>query len=167
MAQTQSQYFASIIQQWLPEAVAVLQAAPGTRNIEGTVSFYPTQSGVLVTAAVRGLPVTKRACAQPIFALHIHEGSSCSGNQRDPFANTQGHYNPGQCPHPYHAGDLPPLFANQTGFAWMAVLTDRFRVADILNHTVVLHSRPDDFTTQPTGNAGSKIACGLITPVKR
>ena len=54
-----------------------------------------------------------------------------------------------------------------TGFAWMAVLTDRFRVPDILGRTVIVHSQPDDFTTQPSGNAGAKIACGVITPTRR
>ena len=167
MKQTNSQYFASVIQNRLPDAAAVLQAAPDRRRIEGTVSFYQTPQGVLVTAAMRGLPVTRMACAQPIFALHIHEGSSCTGNAGDPFAGAGTHYNPAGCPHPYHAGDLPPLFADLTGFAWMAVLTDRFRVPDILGRTVIVHSQPDDFTTQPSGNAGAKIACGVITPTRR
>ncbi len=167
MKQTNSQYFASVIQNRLPDAAAVLQAAPDGRRIEGTVSFYQTPQGVLVTAAVRGLPVTRMACAQPIFALHIHEGSSCTGNAGDPFAGAGTHYNPAGCPHPYHAGDLPPLFTDLTGFAWMAVLTDRFRVPDILGRTVIVHSQPDDFTTQPSGNAGAKIACGVITPTRR
>ena len=167
MKQTNSQYFASVIQNRLPDAAAVLQAAPGGGRIEGTVSFYQTPQGVLVTAAVRGLPVTRMACAQPIFALHIHEGASCTGNAGAPFADAGTHYNPAGCPHPYHAGDQPPLFADLTGFAWMAVLTDRVRVPDILGRTVIVHSRPDDFTTQPSGNAGAKIACGVITPTRR
>ncbi|MDO4269586.1 MAG: superoxide dismutase family protein [Eubacteriales bacterium] len=167
MNQTNSQYFASVIQNSLPDAAAVLAGAPRGRRIEGTVSFYQTPQGVLVTAAVRGLPVTRMACAQPIFALHVHEGASCTGTASDPFANAGAHFNPGGCPHPYHAGDLPPLFADLTGFAWMAVLTDRFRVADVVGRTVVVHARPDDFTTQPSGNAGDKLACGVIVPTKR
>lgn len=167
MPQTNSQYFASIILNQLPTAVAVLQGAPDIGSLEGTVSFYQTERGVLVTAAVRGLPITRRACAQPILALHIHNGTSCSGTQRDAFANAQTHYNPGKCPHPYHAGDLPPLFATLDGFAWMACLSDRFRVQDVLGRTVILHDRPDDFTSQPSGNSGSKIACGVISAVRR
>ena len=48
------------------------------------------------------------------------------------------------------------------GKADMAVLTDRFRVDEIIGRTVVLHRNPDDFQTQPSGNAGIKIACGII-----
>ena len=167
MKQSNSQFFANVIQNSLPDAAAVLQGAPRGRQIEGTVSFYQTPQGVLVTAAVRGLPVTRMACAQPIFALHVHEGTACTGTAADPFANAGMHFNPQGCPHPYHAGDLPPLFSDRTGFAWMAVLTDRFTVADVLGRTVIVHARPDDFTTQPSGNAGDKIACGVITAVRR
>ncbi|MDY3617592.1 superoxide dismutase family protein [Agathobaculum sp.] len=167
MKQSNSQYFASIITGGLPDAAAVVQGAPGGRQIEGTVSFYQTPQGVLVTAAVRGLPVNRMACAQPICALHIHEGGSCSGTAGKPFANALGHFNPGNCPHPYHAGDLPPLFVDRTGFAWMAVLTDRFRLPDVTGKTVIIHAKPDDFTTQPSGGAGDMIACGVIAPVRR
>lgn len=167
MKQTNSQFFASVIADSLPDAAAVLAGAPGGRRMEGTVSFYQTPMGVLVTAAVRGLPVTRMACAQPIFALHIHEGNACAGTPGDPFAAARGHFNPGNCPHPYHAGGLPPLFADRTGFAWMAVLTDRFRVQDITGRTVIIHEKPDDFTSQPAGNAGDRLACGVITPTKR
>ena len=63
--------------------------------------------------------------------------------------------------HPKHAGDLPPLMGCQ-GNAYLAVKTDRFIVHDIIGKTVVIHSDPDDFHTQPAGNAGKKIACGVI-----
>lgn len=63
--------------------------------------------------------------------------------------------------HPKHAGDLPPLLACQ-GSAYLSVKTDRFCVEDILGRTVVIHSDPDDFHSQPAGNAGKKIACGVI-----
>ena len=85
-----------------------------------------------------------------------------TGNEDDPFADAKTHYNPKSCPHPYHAGDLPPLFS-ANGYAYSAVLTDRFTVDEIIGKTVVIHSSPDDFTTQPSGNAGRKIACGVIT----
>ena len=92
---------------------------------------------------------------------HIHEGGACTG---DGFADTGGHYNPAGADHPCHAGDLPPLFATGGGRAELRVLTDRFSVREIIGRTVVIHSGPDDFTTQPAGNAGSKIACGVIQP---
>jgi Cu-Zn family superoxide dismutase len=56
---------------------------------------------------------------------------------------------------------MPPLFAG-TGRAFLAFFTDRFTVDEIIGRTVVVHAKPDDFTTQPSGNSGSKIACGQI-----
>ena len=63
--------------------------------------------------------------------------------------------------HPYHAGDMPPLFGEK-GEAFSVFMTKRFRVDDIIGKTVIIHSMPDDFTTQPAGNSGEKIACGII-----
>jgi Cu-Zn family superoxide dismutase len=56
---------------------------------------------------------------------------------------------------------MPPLFVNH-GYAFSAFLTDKFYVRDVIGLTVIIHAQPDDFTTQPSGNAGKKIACGLI-----
>ena len=100
-------------------------------------------------------------CSGGVFGFHIHEGNACTGNENDPFANAGGHYNPTNCPHPYHAGDLPPLFSNN-GYAFMSVLINKFTVNEIIGRTVIIHSQPDDFTTQPSGNSGKKIACGEI-----
>jgi Cu-Zn family superoxide dismutase len=97
----------------------------------------------------------------PLLVHHIHEGGKCSGNENDPFADAGTHFNPYNCAHPEHAGDLPPLFGNK-GYAWSSVLTNRFTVSDVIGRTVIIHSRPDDFTTQPAGNSGEKIACGVI-----
>lgn len=63
--------------------------------------------------------------------------------------------------HPEHAGDLPPLIRCR-GNAYLSFRTDRFSVNEIIGRTVVIHSDPDDFHTQPAGNAGKKIACGVI-----
>lgn len=134
-----------------PGALACVQ---GEGNLRGTVKFYETCCGVLVVAQIQGLPKNDSG----FFALHIHEGGSCGG---EGFSETLGHYDPTDAPHPRHAGDLPPLLA-QNGRAFLAVQTDRFRVRDIIGHTVVIHSGADDFHTQPAGNAGSKIACGVI-----
>lgn len=83
------------------------------------------------------------------------------GNSEDAFADTKGHYSIDNCMHPYHTGDMPPLFGNQ-GYAFSIFLSDRFNVYDILGRTVVIHLHPDDFHTQPSGNSGMKIACGII-----
>ena len=130
-------------------------------DIQGDVWFYQTEFGVLVVADIEGLPNNSNACRSPIFAMHIHEGGSCSGNISDPFANARSHYNPNSCPHPYHSGDLPPLFG-ANGNAFLVVLTSRFNIEDIVGKTVVIHSMVDDFSSQPSGNSGSKIACGEI-----
>lgn len=144
-----------------PQAWATLRGNSLYPDLYGTVRFYSTTFGVLVVAEVEGLPDTQNACASPIFAFHIHEGESCTGNAEDQFANVRMHYNSRNCPHPYHAGDLPPLFS-ANGYAVSACLTDRFGIDEIIGKTVILHSKPDDFTTQHTGNSGVKIACGEI-----
>lgn len=145
-----------------PMAQAVLTGSPQFPEVNGTVQFFQMGQAVLVMAEVFGLPASNvRSCQHPIFAFHIHEGGNCSGNMADPFFNAMNHYNPGGCMHPYHAGDMPPLFGVQ-GYAFMEFLTDRFTVREILGKTVVVHEGVDDFTTQPSGNAGAKIACGVI-----
>lgn len=134
-----------------PGAVACVR---GEGDLRGTVNFYPTCCGVLVVAQVRGLPENDSG----FFAFHIHEGGSCGG---EGYSETLGHYNPTGAEHPRHAGDLPPLLS-QNGKAFLAVETDRFRLCDVIGHTVVIHSMADDFHSQPAGNAGAKIACGVI-----
>lgn len=150
----------------LPNAVAMMNGVGRHAAITGQVMFYQIRGGVIVRAAFSGLPHGNGACYQPIFGFHIHDGVACSGNSADPLADADGHFNPASCPHPYHAGDLPPLFG-VSGKAFSAVLTDRFHLSDVLGKTIILHDRPDDFTTQPAGNAGNKIACGIIRPTAR
>lgn len=144
-----------------PAAHAAIKGSPQFPGINGMVFFYPLTNGTLVTAQINGLPQDPGMCPADVFGFHIHEGNHCTGNAEDPFANTGGHYNPRGCPHPAHAGDLPPLFGNH-GYAFMAVITDRFSVGEVIGRTVIIHSAPDDFTTQPSGNSGKKIACGEI-----
>lgn len=135
-------------------------------DLYGMVSFYQAASGVLVMVQVHGLPQGSGNCPTNIFGFHIHEGNACTGNEEDPFADAGGHYNPRGCPHPAHAGDLPPLFGNR-GYAFMTVFTDRFSVDEVIGRTVIIHAAPDDFTTQPAGNSGARIACGRITAMGR
>lgn len=143
------------------DASACVKGSGKYPNIKGTVRFYRLCDGVMVTAEIEGLPLSDKSCAEPLFAFHIHEGRECSGNADDLFADAGGHLNPEKCPHPYHAGDMPPLFG-ANGKAFMAFVTNRFRVKDILGRVVIIHRMGDDFHTQPSGNAGEKIACGLI-----
>jgi len=141
-----------------PEAVARIQGSNAYPSISGCVYFYPIAGSVLVLVSVKGLPADS---ASGFFGFHIHSGSNCSGTKTDPFADTSAHYNPDGKTHPRHAGDLPPLLSNH-GYAFQAFYTDRFSVCEILNKAVIIHSGVDDFTSQPAGNAGEKIACGEI-----
>lgn len=147
-------------------AVAFVTGSKDYPDIRGKILFYQLNNAVLVRCEIIGLPIKEGRCENPIFALHIHSGSECSGDEKDSFSKANGHYNPQNCPHPYHAGDLPPLFSVK-GNALSAFLTERISVSEILYKTVIIHSDPDDFTTQPSGNAGEKIACGVITPTLR
>lgn len=146
-----------------PAAAARVRGGPDHRDLRGTVWFWQSGAGVVVSAWITGLPpYGESPCDKGVFALHIHEGGSCTGTAEKPFTDAGKHYNPGGCPHPYHAGDLPPLFADGGGNAWYAVMTDRFTVEEVLGHVVVVHAGVDDFTGQPSGNAGDMIACGEI-----
>lgn len=140
---------------------AVLSGSAAYPDIAGLVRFYQTPYGVLVAAEASGLPAGTEPCGGRIFGFHIHSGEQCAGDAADPFAAALGHYDPDGCPHPEHAGDLPPLFSNR-GYSFQTLLTDRFSVREIVGRTVIIHAAPDDFTSQPAGNAGQKIACGRI-----
>lgn len=148
----------------IPFAFARINGSNEYPYINGIAYFYKIQAGVLVTIQLKGLPKSDNICQKPIFAVHIHSGSSCTGNSADPFKDAMMHYNPNNCNHPYHAGDLPPIFgANGLGFS--AFLTNRFTAEEIIGKTIIIHSAPDDFTSQPSGNSGTKIACGVISYV--
>lgn len=143
------------------EASAFVRGGNDYPGVKGTIHFVQMNNGVLVTANISGLPNQSDCCRCGVFGFHIHEGSACSGNEQDEFANAKGHYNPRNCEHPYHAGDLPALFGND-GYAYMSVLTNRFTLNEIIGRTVIIHLDSDDYHTQPSGNSGQKIACGII-----
>lgn len=90
-------------------------------------------------------------------AMHIHEHGDCT----IPFNRTGDHYNPTMQMHPYHAGDMVPLLEND-GFAYQVFYDKRFSIDDIIGKSVIIHSKMDDFMTQPSGNSGNKIGCGVI-----
>ena len=137
-----------------PDAIAHLRGGRDYPEIQGVVRFYQRADGVLVEARVRGLPRTEKG----FFAFHNHAGGSCAG---EGVPGSAGHFAPGHATHPNHAGDLPPMLGD-FGRAYLQVLTGRFHVGEILGKTVILHAQPDDFHPQPSGNAGTKIACGVI-----
>ena len=140
------------------DAICVLKGNREYRDLKGLVLFYED----LVKISISNFPVVTSKCNQSIVGIHIHEGNVCNKNMIPVFDSAKGHYNPDNCNHPYHAGDLGNLFINKDGSALMIFKNDRFKVNNIIGRTVILHSKLDDFSTQPTGASGDRIACGII-----
>ncbi|NLY71452.1 MAG: superoxide dismutase family protein [Clostridiales bacterium] len=153
--------FIEVVKQDKPKAYARIKGSRIYKEIQGTILFYEVPGGVIVYVEVCGLPTDGSLWGSMIHGFHIHEGKSCTGDDEDPFKDAGDHYNPTNRPHPYHAGDLPPLFGNN-GYSWTVFATNRFTVDEVIGRAVIIHKRPDDFTTQPSGNAGERIACGVI-----
>ena len=130
----------------------------------GKVTFTPLEHGVRVAGEVRGLPPGTE------HGFHIHEKGDCGDN-----GNASGaHFNPSGGTHGKfaapgsHAGELPSLVADASGAAKFSVdvhsisLTEG-AVNNVVGRALVVHRDRDDFTSQPAGNSGPRIACGLIT----
>lgn len=150
--------FHRLLEQNKPQAVAWVRGNEAHPQLSGLVKFYATTyGGVLVEAEIFGLPNLNEQSSSDFYAFHIHEFGDCS----DEFAKSGSHYNPTGQPHPDHAGDMIPLMGNQ-GYAWTAFYDKRFTVPEIVGKSVIIHAKRDDFTTQPSGDAGEKIACGVI-----
>lgn len=147
--------------------VARIQGGPLAPRIRGYVYFMNVPGGTNVCAEVYGLPPYRPAQdgEAPVgpHGFHIHEFGNCEiGNPEDPFRAAGGHWNPANQPHGNHAGDFPVLFSNN-GIARMCFFTDKFRVSDVIGKSVIIHQNPDDYRTQPAGDAGKRLACGVIT----
>lgn len=145
-----------------PTARATLEATRGN-TAAGTVMFHRQGDDVFVHAMVSGLKPNQE------HGFHIHEKGDCSGG--DGMA-TGGHFNPTAKPHgrpggDHHAGDLPALRADSRGQADARFVAKGLSIgsgtADIVGRGLIVHAQPDDYTTQPTGNSGARIACAVIT----
>lgn len=145
-----------------PDAKAVINGNRLHSALYGIALFYQTPYGVLINAQFQGLPSDSGTDKSRFLGFHIHENGNCSQNGDADFHLTGSHYNPENLPHPNHRGDLPPIF-NCNGYAWQSFLTNAFTVPEIIGRSIVVHSSRDDFMTQPSGNSGSKIGCGIIT----
>ncbi len=155
---TPSSHFQYLLTHTAPAAIAWIQGNAEHPQLAGSVKFYQTSyGGVLVEAEIFGLPNIHTPGSSHFYGMHIHEQGDCTR----PFDQTGDHYNPDHNPHPQHAGDLPPLMGNQ-GYAWHVFYDKRFFVDDILGRSVIIHSMTDDFSSQPSGNSGAKIGCGVI-----
>lgn len=141
-----------------PSAMAWVRGGSMYPAISGLVKFYETPyQGVFVSAEFFNLPVINQPMSSHFFAMHIHQNGNCAGD----FMNAGGHFGTPDTMHPHHKGDLVPLLSNQ-GYAWTAFYDKRFTIPEILGRSVIVHMNPDDFHTQPSGNAGAMIACGEI-----
>lgn len=150
------------------DAIAYIAPSDLAPDLNGKVKFLGADNGTWVEAEIFGLPetsennMTSQMPSSDFFGFHIHENSICGEQFTDePFLAAGGHYNPTDEAHPKHAGDLPSLISSD-GTAKMLFFTNRFMPKDVIGKTVVIHNLPDDFTTQPSGNSGDRIGCGVI-----
>jgi Cu-Zn family superoxide dismutase len=146
-------------------AIAKLEPTRGNPT-NGSVTFVQTADGVQVSGEIRGLKPESE------HGFHVHEKGDCSGGDG---MGTGGHYNPGAKPHghhgmgEHHTGDLPSLKADRFGVAAFSYVSRTLSVAgpsnDIVGRGLIVHRDPDDYKTQPTGNAGPRLACAVITAI--
>lgn len=145
-----------------PRANAQLKPTAGNKTF-GEATFEQKGDKVHVVVYVQGLKPGQE------HGLHIHEVGDCSAPDG---MSTKGHFNPYGKPHGQfhsgerHAGDLPALKAGKNGRAKVDIELDIITVtpgpASIIGHGLIVHADPDDYKTQPTGNAGARIACAVI-----
>lgn len=146
-----------------PRANAALKPTKGNKTF-GEATFEQVGNKVRVVIFVQGLKPGQE------HGLHIHEKGDCSSGDG---MSAGGHFNPHGKPHGHpqgserHAGDLPSLKANKAGRANVQVDVDLLTVtpgaSSVVGRAVIVHASPDDYKTQPTGNAGARLACGVIT----
>ena len=145
-----------------PSAVGVLQPTIGN-SVSGTVTFKQLGDSVLVTGTISGLKPNQK------HGFHVHEKGDCSGGDG---MGAGGHFNPDVRAHgahgqgSHHAGDLPSLKADADGEAEVNFTSKTISVVSgatqIVGRGLIVHRDPDDFKTQPAGNAGPRLACAVI-----
>ncbi|PPT87797.1 superoxide dismutase [Xanthomonas theicola] len=145
------------------QAQAILAPASGSL-VSGKLSLVPALGGVRITGTLGGLQPNRT------FAFHVHERGDCSAADA---SSAGGHFNPLGAPHgragsgPHHAGDMDNLAANADGIARVDVLLHGVVLGggaanDIAGRALVVHADADDYRSQPAGNAGARVACGVI-----
>ena len=146
-----------------PKAQAAMAPTQGN-TAAGRVMFHQHGGQMMVMVRLSGLKPNAE------HGFHIHEKGDCTSGDG---MGTGGHFNPTGKPHgpptgERHAGDLPALKADANGkvdtsFAVAGISLGAGAGADVLGRGLIVHAGPDDYTTQPTGNSGARIACGVIT----
>lgn len=149
--------FAATVQ---AQAATATLSPTAANTAAGTVTFMQKGDKVTVSAKVSGL-------APGGHGFHIHEKGDCSAPDG---LSAGGHFNPTGKPHgapdaaDHHAGDMPMLQADASGNATLTTdLAIPGGVSDIVGKAVIVHKDADDYKTQPTGNSGARVACGVIT----
>ena len=147
---------------WAPRATAALSPTAGN-NVAGTVEFAERGGRTVVTATVTGLRPNSE------HGIHVHERGDCSSPDGE---SAGGHFNPSNAPHGHfgrldrHAGDLPNLRADAQGSATLrwesSELSVRAGPGSVINRSVIVHRDPDDYSSQPAGNSGPRLACGVV-----
>ena len=147
-----------------PSASAQLQPTTGNTT-SGSASFTQVGDKVHLVADVTGLTPGQE------HGFHVHEAGDCSSGDG---MSAKGHFNPYGKPHgspasaERHAGDMPALRADAGGNARIDTTLDVMSVkpgpASVVGRGLIVHASPDDYKTQPTGNAGARLACGVINP---
>lgn len=142
-------------------ATALLKPTVGNAAT-GSVRFTQEGDGVLVLVAVHGLP------PDTTHGMHLHQTGDCSAPDG---MSAGGHFNPDGKPHgpqdgPHHAGDMPAIRADANGVASATFVLRGVSVSDgphtIIGKALIVHAAADDYTTQPTGQSGARIACGVV-----
>lgn len=146
-----------------PSPIEVKLESKSGSTATGVVRLSESSGGLRLRATVQGLVPNAES------GFHIHEKGDCSAADA---SSAGGHFNPTGAPHgrydsgAHHAGDLPSLKADAHGAAkvdvTLAGVTLRPGDNSVLNRALVVHAKPDDFTTQPSGNSGPRVACGVI-----
>ncbi|SHM99698.1 superoxide dismutase, Cu-Zn family [Cyclobacterium lianum] len=144
-------------------AVAVISGASGS-NVSGTATFTEMDNGkVKLVIEVENL-------SEGEHALHLHENGDCSAADA---TSAGGHWNPTDDPHgkrgedEYHSGDIDNMVVGADGAGSVEMEVEGWTIgdgssSDILNKAVIIHAEADDFTSQPSGAAGARVACGVI-----
>jgi len=143
------------------KATAILQAKSGS-TLQGSVNFSQVGEKVFVTGTFSGLKPNSEQ------GIHIHEKGDCSALDA---SSAGGHYNPSNMQHGkyttlnHHAGDMPNIISDANGNSYYRATFRDFTLLGenyIIGRAVVVHRDPDDYQTQPAGNSGPRIGCGLI-----